>query len=132
MLTQRPSAKHSTSVPQMEPEVWLSTAFSAPTAHSSTRTTSSATGGLILIVPLPRISTLSMMKLLLSVKLLLEMMLSEPMVLLLSMLQVMLLLMTTLQKADVVGDLETAEGTTEGEEDVEDSEVELDTLGDGL
>merc|ERR1712128_49843 len=56
----------------MELEVWPSTASSVLMVHSSTRTTSFVTGGSTLTAPLPRISTLSMMKLLLSVKLLQE------------------------------------------------------------
>ena len=75
MLTQRLSAKHSTSAQQMELEVWPSIAFSVPTEQSSTRTTSSVTGGSTLTAPLLKISTLSMMKLLLNVKLLQVMML---------------------------------------------------------
>merc|ERR1719244_2062813 len=45
MLTQRPSAKHSTSAQLMEPEDWLSTVSFVPMVPSSTRTTSSVTGG---------------------------------------------------------------------------------------
>merc|ERR1712106_297591 len=72
MLTLRLNVKHSTFAQLMELEVWPSTASSVLMVHSSTRTTSSVTGGLTLTAPLPRIFTLSMMKLLLSVKLLQE------------------------------------------------------------
>merc|ERR1712083_938229 len=44
-LTRRPSARSSTSAQLMELEVLPSTASSVPTEPSSTRTTSSATGG---------------------------------------------------------------------------------------
>merc|ERR1712106_210193 len=70
MLTLRLNVKHSTFAQLMELEVWPSTASSVLMVHSSTRTTSSVTGGSTLTAPLPRISTLSMMKLLLNVKLL--------------------------------------------------------------
>merc|ERR1711892_767066 len=62
MLTLRLNVKHSTFAQLMELEVWPSTASSVLMVHSSTRTTSSVTGGSTLIAPLPRISTLSMMK----------------------------------------------------------------------
>merc|ERR1719431_159114 len=75
MLTLRLNVKHSTFAQLMELEVWPSTASSVLMAHSSTRTTSSVTGGSTLTAPLLRISTLSMMKLLLNVKLLLELLL---------------------------------------------------------
>merc|ERR1712176_47414 len=52
----------STSTPLTAPEVWPSTASSAPTELSSTRTTSSATGGSTLTAPLPLTSTVSMMR----------------------------------------------------------------------
>merc|ERR1719232_164520 len=61
-LTLRPSARLSTSALLTAPEVWPSTASSAPTELSSTRTTSSATGGSTLTAPLPRTSTASMMR----------------------------------------------------------------------
>merc|ERR1712086_1170826 len=54
---------------------WPSTATSVLMVHSSTRTTSSVTGGSTLTALLPRISTLLMMKLLLNVKLLQELLL---------------------------------------------------------
>merc|ERR1712008_313656 len=72
MLTLRLNVKHSTFAQLMEREVWPSTASSVLMVHSSTRTTSSVTGGSTLTAPLPRNSILSMMKLLLSVKLLQE------------------------------------------------------------
>merc|ERR1711892_1650576 len=72
MLTLKPNAKLSTFAQLMELEVWPSTASSVLMVHSSTRTTSSVTGGSTLTAPLLRISTLSMMKLLLNVKLLQE------------------------------------------------------------
>merc|ERR1719464_720442 len=61
-LTPRPSARLSTSALLTAPEVWPSTASSAPTELSSTRTTSSATGGSTLTAPPPRTSTASMMR----------------------------------------------------------------------
>merc|ERR1712066_48919 len=64
-LTPRPSARCSTSAPLTAPEVWPSTASSAPTELSSTRTTSSATGGSTLTAPPPLTSTVSMMSTLL-------------------------------------------------------------------
>merc|ERR1712244_99694 len=59
------NVKHSISVLLMELVVLLSIASSVPTEPYSTRTTSSVTGGSTLTVPQPRISTLSMMRLLL-------------------------------------------------------------------
>merc|ERR1719331_3225892 len=55
-LTPRLSAKLSTSALLTEQEVWPSTASSVPTEPSSTRTTSSATGGSTSTAPPPRIS----------------------------------------------------------------------------
>ena len=52
-LMRRPNARLSTSAPLTGPEVWPSTASSAPTEPFSTRTTSSATGGSMLTVPSP-------------------------------------------------------------------------------
>merc|ERR1740124_808462 len=75
MLTLRLNVKHSTYAQLMELEVWPSTASSVLMVHSSTRTTSSVTGGSTLTAPLLRIFTLSMMKLLLNVKLLQELLL---------------------------------------------------------
>merc|ERR1712200_321897 len=54
-LTPRPSARSSTSVQLTVRAVWPSTPSSAPTAPSSTRTTSSATGGSTLTAPRPRL-----------------------------------------------------------------------------
>merc|ERR1712203_215363 len=72
MLTLRPSVKHSIFAQLMELEVLPSTASSVLMEHSSTRTISSVIGGSTLTAPLLRIFTLSMMRLLLNVKLLLE------------------------------------------------------------
>merc|ERR1712072_1106526 len=58
-LTQRLSARSSTSALLTEPEVWPSTASSVPTELSSTRATSSATGGSTSTVPRPRVSIAS-------------------------------------------------------------------------
>merc|ERR1712086_677731 len=80
MLTLRLNVKHFTFAQLMELEVWPSTASSVLMVHSSIRTTSSATGGSTLTVPLQRIFTLSMMKLLLSVKLLQELLLMRVLV----------------------------------------------------
>ena len=66
--TPRPSARCSTSAPPTARAVWPSTASSVPTEPSSTRTTSSATGGSTLTAPRPRLSTLSMTTLLLNEK----------------------------------------------------------------
>ena len=64
MLILRLSVKHSTFVLLMVLVVWLDTASSAQMELSSTRTTSSVTGGSTLTVPLPRTCTASMMRLL--------------------------------------------------------------------
>merc|ERR1712213_284381 len=61
----RLSVKFSTSVLLMELEVLPSSAFCAPTEQSSTRTTSSATGGSTLTALRLKDSTLSMMNMLL-------------------------------------------------------------------
>merc|ERR1712150_299963 len=58
-LTPRLSAKCPTSALLTELAVWPSTASSAPTGLSSTRTTSSATGGSTSTAPRPRVSTAS-------------------------------------------------------------------------
>merc|ERR1712128_192075 len=110
MLTLRLNVKHSTFAQLMELEVWPSTASSVLMVHSSTRTTSSVTGGSTLTAPLPRISTLSMMKLLLNVKLLQE------------LLQCMKLLLLMKQKADQQEGWEVR-GTTGEEEGGEEIEV---------
>merc|ERR1711892_141368 len=96
--------------------------------HSSTKTTSSVTGGSTLTAPLPRISTLLMMKLLLSVKLLQELLLMRvlvPMKHQLTMLLLLHLLVTTLWREDEAGDLEAAAGITGKGEGVKEEEVEL-------
>merc|ERR1711892_1315407 len=80
--------------------------------HSSTRTTSSVIGGSTLTAPLPRISTLSMMKLLLSVKLSQEH---------LMLLVLMKDLEATRRKVAEAGGLETEE-TTDEEEGVKEGE----------
>merc|ERR1711874_577576 len=69
MLTLRLNVKHSIFAQLMELEVLPSTASSVLMEHSSTRTISSVIGGSTLTVPLLRIFTLSMMRLLLNVKL---------------------------------------------------------------
>merc|ERR1712083_36848 len=69
------SVKHSIFAQLMELEVLPSTASSVLMEHSSTRTISSVIGGSTLTAPLLRIFTLSMMRLLLNVKLLLELLL---------------------------------------------------------
>merc|ERR1719435_433326 len=96
MLTLRLSAKPSTFAQLMEPEVWHSTASSVPMEHSSTRTTSSVTGGSTLTALPLRNSTPSMTRLLPNVR--------PSMLLLLRVLPVMLSLtmpplpLSTLQK----------------------------------
>merc|ERR1711892_973441 len=95
--------------------------------HSSTRTTSSVTGGSTLTAPLPRSSTLSMMKLLLSVKPLQELLLMRvlvPMKHQLTILLLLHLLVTTLWREDEAEELEAAEITGEGE-GVKEEEFEL-------
>merc|ERR1712128_130336 len=124
----RLNVKHSTFVQLMELEVWPSTASSVLMVHSSTRTTSSVTGGSTLTAPLPRISTLSMMKLLLSVKLLQELLLMRVLVLMrhqLTMLLLLHLLATTLWREDEAKDLGAAAGITGEGEGVKEEEAEL-------
>merc|ERR1712106_974473 len=93
--------------------------------HSSTRTTSSVTGGSTLTSPLPRNSILSMMKLLLSVKLLQELLLMRvlvPMKHQLTMLPLMKLpQFTNHLRPNLLADLEDAEIT-----DVETTELDPD------
>merc|ERR1712008_199471 len=99
MLTLRLNVKHSTFAQLMELEVWPSTASSVLMVHSSTRTTSFVTGGSTLTAPLPRISTLSMMKSQPNVMLLQELLLMRvlaPMKHQLTMLLLLHLLGTTL------------------------------------
>merc|ERR1712106_822270 len=97
----------------MELEVWPSTASSVLMVHSSTRTTSSVTGGSTLTAPLPRNCILSMMKLLLSVKLLQELLLMRvlvPMKHQLTMLPLMKLpQFTNHLRPDLLTDVETTE-----------------------
>ena len=68
-LTLRLNIKLSTFPQLMELEVWPSAASSVLMVHSSTRTISSVTGCSTLTAPLLRISTLSLMTLLLNVDL---------------------------------------------------------------
>ena len=96
MLIQKLSVKHSTSALLMVLEVLPSTASSVPMELSSTRTTSSVTGGSTLTVPLLRTSTVSMMRLLLREMLLLVPLIRLSMELLLSMEQLLHQLETTL------------------------------------
>ena len=63
MLTLRLNVKHSTFAQLMELEVWPSTASSVLMVQSSTRTTSSVTGGSTLTVLKLKVSTPSMMTL---------------------------------------------------------------------
>ena len=69
MLILRPSARHSTSALLMDRAVLPSTASSAPTEPSSTRTTSSATGGSTLTAMRLRVSIPRTRRLLLSERL---------------------------------------------------------------
>merc|ERR1712106_17036 len=117
----------------MELEVWPSTASSVLMVHSSTRTTSSVTGGSTLTVPLLKIFIHSMMKLLLSVMLfqeLLLMLLVAMMPLLQTMRLVLMLVLDLMRKLkELLGGLEITETTDvveEAREGVEISEVELD------
>ena len=66
MLTLRPSARFSTSVPLMTREPWAPSLSSALMEPSSTKTTSSVTGGSTLSAPKLRDSTRSMTRLQLS------------------------------------------------------------------
>merc|ERR1712123_475213 len=68
----KPNAKFSTFAQLMELVVSLSTVSCAPTEPSSTRTTSSVTGGLTLIVLKLKVFSLATMKLLLNVLLLMK------------------------------------------------------------
>merc|ERR1712119_265886 len=128
MLTLRLSVKHSIFAQLMELEVLPSTASSVLMEHSSTRTISSVIGGSTLTAPLQRIFTLSMMRLLLNVKLLLLM----PLVHMRLLLTTPLLMLALGPMKKKVAEAEGSEtgGTTDVEEDkegVEVSEVELDT-----
>merc|ERR1712123_51752 len=120
MLTLRLNVKHSTFAQLMELEVWPSTASSVLMVHSSTRTTSSVTGGSTLTAPLLRSSTLSMMKLLQNVKLLMQLLLTTLNMkkLLLKLFQFMKLLLLMNQKSDQQESWEGEETTGEetGEE----------------
>merc|ERR1712106_1031910 len=102
----------------MELEVWPSTASSVLMVHSSTRTTSSVTGGSTLTAPLLRSSTLLMMKLLLNEKLWLQLLLMFPENMVLQLVTFMQLLLLMNQKSDRQGSWEEAETTGEeaGEE----------------
>merc|ERR1712008_658989 len=115
MLTLRLNVKHSTFAQLMELEVWPSTASSVLMVHSSTRTTSFVTGGSTLTAPLPRISTLSMMK-------------SQPNVMLLQELLLMkaLELMRRVDQPEGLETGKTIDVEAEAKEGVEASEVELD------
>merc|ERR1711881_372040 len=105
----------------MELEVWPSTASSVLMVHSSTRTTSSVIGGSTLTAPLLKIFTLSTMKSLLNVKLLLLMpwenteLLQITLLLLLQLVTTQLVLMK--EKVAEAAGWET--GETTDEEDVE-------------
>merc|ERR1719483_883807 len=131
MLTLRLNVKHSTFAQLLELEVWPSTASSVLMVHSSTRTTSSVTGGSTLTAPLQRISTLSMMKLQPNVMLLQELLLMRALVPM-RLLQNTLLVMKALElmrREDQPEGLETGKITdveAEAKEGVEISEVELD------
>merc|ERR1712008_603814 len=131
MLTLRLNVKHSTFAQLMELEVWPSTASSVLMVHSSTRTTSFVTGGSTLTAPLPRISTLSMMKSQPNVMLLQELLLMRALVLM-RLLQNTLLVMKALElmrRVDQPEGLETGKTIdveAEAKEGVEISEVELD------
>merc|ERR1719483_1452390 len=130
MPTLRLNVKHSTFAQLMGLEVWQSTASSVLMEHSSTRIISSVTGGSTLIAQLLKISTLSMMKLLLNVKLLWELLLM--LLALMKHLRNMQLVMRVLdrlrKKVAEAGGLEV-QGIIDEEEVVKDeeetSEVEL-------
>merc|ERR1711892_962035 len=117
MLTLRLNVKHSTFAQLMELEVWPSIASSVLMVHSSTRTTSSVTGGSTLTAPLLRSSTLSMMKLLQNVKLLMQLLLMFPENMVLQLMNMQLLLIMN-QKSDQQESWEGEETTGEetGEE----------------
>merc|ERR1712154_272940 len=130
MLTLRLSVKHSIFAQLMELEVWPSTASSVLMVHSSTRTTSSVIGGSTLTAPLLKIFTLSTMKLLLNVKLLLELLpillitMKHPLT---TLLLLKLLLVTTVWMEEEGGGWEEG-GTTGGVEGGREGEVELTLL----
>merc|ERR1711976_1115182 len=111
MLTVRQSVRYSTSVQLMELVVWPSTASSAPTEPSSTRTTSSVTGGLTLTVLRLRVCTVSMTSTLLSVMLWLV----PPVMLRLTMLLPLLLKTKVLDAVQADRDLSEDVTTTEGD-----------------
>merc|ERR1719483_644589 len=130
MRTLRLNVMHSTFAQLMGLEVWQSTASSVLMEHSSTRITSYATGGSTLIAQLLKISTLSMMKLLLNVKLL-----REPLLMLLALMkhlqnmQLVMRVLDHLRKKVAEAEGLEVQGIT-GEEEVvkeekETSEVEL-------
>merc|ERR1712020_501850 len=127
MLILRLSVKHSIFAQLMELEVWPSTASSVLMVHSSTRTTSSVIGGSTLTAPLLKIFTLSTMKLLLNVKLLLLMpwenteLLQITLLLLLQLVTTPLVLMKVLvlMKKKVAEAAGWETGETTDEEDVE-------------
>merc|ERR1712020_583073 len=133
MLILRLNVKHSIFAQLMELEVWLSTASSVLMVHSSTRTTSSVIGGSTLTAPLLKIFTLSTMKSLLNVKLLLLMpwenteLLQITLLLLLQLVTTPLVLMKVLvlmkKKVAEAAGWETGETTDEEEEGEETSEV---------
>merc|ERR1712203_1058071 len=126
MLTLRLSVKHSIFAQLMELEALPSTASSVLMEHSSTRTISSVIGGSTLTVPLLRIFTLSMMRLLLNVKLLLELLLILLIIMkhLLTMLLLLLLLVIILWREGQEEGWEEG-GITGEEEGGREGEVEL-------
>merc|ERR1711879_965607 len=126
-LTPRLSARCSTSAQLTGPEVSPSTASSAPTELSSTRTTSSATGGSTSTAPLPRSSTASMTSTLLR-----ETLYPEPLAMprrtmpppLLMTPMLLLLLSTPLRELDAGLDVRDPQAATAGEEDSKQSPLE--------
>merc|ERR1719219_771958 len=114
-LMEKLSARFSIFAQLMELEVWPSTASSAPTEPSSTRTTSSAIGGSTSTVLKQRTSILSMMISLLNV---LKLMLLPPMLKLLMLLLPMLIMpplpsMVPPKKSDLQGRDHSMAGTAE-------------------
>merc|ERR1712012_1176138 len=118
MLIQKLSVKHSTSALLMVLEVLPSTASSVPMELSSTRTTSSVTGGSTLTALKPRVSIASMINTLLREMLLLVMLRLTTLLLLPRLLMlVTLLLPSTLVLKVLVSELDVRDLQDVEEED---------------
>ena len=142
MLMVRLNVKCSTFVLLMELEVLPNTVSCVPMEPSSTRTTSSVTGGSTLIVQLLRTSTASMMKLLLKEMLLLELQTNLSMELLqnteqpllqthtqLIMIMETLVLVVMKMQDEQLGGLEQIEAVDEDVKDGEEADVDEPDFG---